>query len=148
MAGPAGYSGTPLAQKLGIKSHARVIVIGAPWDYARVVGPLPEGVKLSTRLPKRAAFIHCFLSRRAELERRMPQLSAVLEDDGILWLSWPKRVSGVATDLTEDLIRGVALANRLVDVKVCAVDAIWSGLKLVRPVALRGARPTRGAAAG
>jgi hypothetical protein len=135
--GAAGYSGTPLPQKLGIKPGTRIVVLGAPWDYARVVAP-PEGVTLTTRLPKRAGFIHWFVARRAELDRRLSTLAGALDDSGMLWVSWPKKSAGVPTDVSEDLVRGGAIALGLVDVKVCAVDAVWSGLKLVRRVEERG----------
>jgi hypothetical protein len=135
---PAGYSGTPLAQKLGLKERTRAVVLGAPRPYAKIVAPLPAGVTVVGRLPQAAGFVHCFVTRRSELERRMPALTEALEDSGMIWISWPKKASGVSTDLTEEVIRATALQNRLVDVKVCAVDEVWSGLKLVRRVAERG----------
>src|SRR5512134_2602365 len=133
----SGYSGTPLPQKLGIKPGDRVVVLGAPWDYAAVVSPLPERVSVSTRLPARARFIHLFVRTAAELGRRLPALDRALEDDGMIWVSWPKKSSGLATDLSEDRIRRAVLPLGLVDVKVCAVDETWSGLKLVRRVGER-----------
>ena len=129
---PAGYSGTPLAQKLGLKPATRAVVLGAPQDYGRLVSPLPPGVRVVSRLPRTASFIHCFVKQRSELEQQLPRLARALEDSGKLWVSWPKKSSGVATDVTEAVVRVAALANQLVDVKVCAVDETWSGLKLVR----------------
>lgn len=105
-----------------------------------MVAPLSGETTISTRLPATAAFIHCFLTRAADLTERLPRLSQSLADAGTLWISWPKRTSGVKTDLTEDVVRRQALAIDLVDVKVCAVDEVWSGLKLVRRAALRAAK--------
>jgi hypothetical protein len=133
---PAGYSGTPLAAKLGIKAGIRLVVLHAPWDYAATVVP-PAGTPLSTRLGTTATFVHLFVRRRSELERTLPRIAKALADTGMLWVSWPKKSSGVATDVTEDLIRAPGLANGLVDVKVCAVDEIWSGLKFVRRLSER-----------
>lgn len=135
---PAGYSGTPLPQKLGIKPGDKVAVLNPPWEYRSVVTPLPEGVAVITRVPTQAAFVHLFVHNVAELERKLPPVYQALADDGMVWISWPKKSSGRATDLTEDGIRRVALPMGLVDVKVCAVDEIWSGLKLVRRVSRRG----------
>ncbi len=134
----AGYSGTSLPQKLGIKPGDRIVALGAPWKYADVVAPLPDGAAVSARTPARARFVHLFVREAAELDRRLPALDQALEDDGMIWISWPKKSSGLATDLTEDGIRRAALPLGLVDVKVCAVDEVWSGLKLVRRVANRG----------
>jgi hypothetical protein len=127
----AGYSGTPLPQKLGIKSGMRVIAIGAPKKYQELLGKLPDGVEFSNQSHVNSQFIHFFVTRRSDLEKRLPQLRATLADDGILWVSWPKKSAGIVTDMTEDVIRVVALPLGLVDVKVCAVDATWSGLKLM-----------------
>jgi hypothetical protein len=137
-AGSAGYSGTPLPQKLGIKPGDRIVALGAPWSYADVVAPLPDGAAVSARMPSRARFVHLFVREAAELDRRLAALDRALEDDGMIWISWPKKSSGLATDLTEHGIRRAALPLGLVDVKVCAVDEVWSGLKLVRRVASRG----------
>jgi hypothetical protein len=136
---PAGYSGTPTARKLGIKPGLRVAVLNAPTDYARLVEGLPSGVALRTSLRGPCDLVHVFVTREAELVRRIDTMRAAIAPDGAIWVSWPKRTSKMPTDVTEDVVRRVALAHRLVDVKVCAVDAIWSGLKLVIPLALRRA---------
>lgn len=133
----AGYSGRALAAKLGIRPAERVVALGAPRPYADLLDPLPEGVVVRTRLGRCERFIHRFVTRQADLVRGFPRLAGALADDGMLWISWPKRASGVATDLTEDRIREIALPYGLVDIKVCAVDAVWSGLKLVRRRELR-----------
>jgi hypothetical protein len=134
---PAGYSGTPTARKLGIEPGLRVAVLDAPGDYRRLVDGLPPDLELRASLRGKADLVHVFVTRLVDLERRIRALRSAIEPDGALWVSWPKRASKIATDVTEDTIRRVALANRLVDVKVCAVDATWSGLKLVIPVAQR-----------
>jgi hypothetical protein len=127
----AGYSGTPLTQKLGIKAGAHVAVLGAPAGFLDTLD-LPAGVTLRTRVGGQPCnVILSFTLSRAELEATLPALRALLVPDGGLWVAWPKRSSGVASDLTEDAIREVALANRLVDNKVCAIDETWSGLRLV-----------------
>jgi hypothetical protein len=128
---PAGYSGTPLARKLGIKPDMRVGLISAPEGVDRVLGDLPPGVVLRRRLQGRFDVIVAFCTRRGELERRLPTWQAALALDGGLWLAWPKRTSGVATDLGEAAIRDLGLGAGLVDNKICAVDATWSGLRFV-----------------
>ena len=125
----AGYSGTPLSRKLGIKPGDRVLLLGAPADFA--LPELPEGVKVGTRATGTADVILAFHLRRAELARRMPALRERMEPAAGLWIAWPKRASKVETDLTEDVVRELALANTLVDNKVCAIDETWSGLRLV-----------------
>ena len=128
----AGYSGTPLPKKLGIKPGHRVLALGAPDGFADgTLGELPDGVSLRTTARGTADVIVSFHDRRAELARRMPRLRELMEPAAGLWIAWPKRASGVDTDLTEDLVRELALANRLVDNKVCAIDETWSGLRLV-----------------
>jgi hypothetical protein len=128
---PAGYSGTPLPRKLGIKPGARVAFPSAPDGFDRTLGELPPGVDVRARARRPLDVIVFFTQARAELERRMPPLRTALDPAGALWIAWPKRASGVQTDLTEDVVRELALANRLVDVKVAAIDETWSGLKLV-----------------
>ncbi|MFL5519163.1 MAG: DUF3052 domain-containing protein [Gemmatimonadales bacterium] len=132
-----GYSGRALAAKLGIRPGERVVAVGAPPHYRELLEPLPAGVTFRSRLGRAERFIHRFSANRAGLERAFPRLCGALADDGILWISWPKRASGVPADLSEDRIREIALPHGLVDVKVCAVDEVWSGLKLVRRRELR-----------
>jgi hypothetical protein len=141
----AGYSGTPLAKKLGLKPPMRLVAIGAPAGYAGWLGDLPEGVALvasttGTKRPVQAA--HVFTTRRGDLARRLGALRASLEPAGFVWVSWPKKSSGVATDVTEDTIREIALPLGFVDIKVCAVTDVWSGLKLVIRKSERPARPS------
>lgn len=128
---PASYSGTPLVRKLGLEPGQRARFIGAPPGYDRTLGPLPKDVKVvaSTRGP--LDFVQLFVTCDAELRRRPPVAKRALAQDGALWVSWPKRASGVAGDVTENVVRRQALRAGLVDVKVCAVDETWSGLKLV-----------------
>ena len=128
----AGYSGKPLAQKLGVKAGVTVAALNAPRNYARLLRPLPAGARIQAKVARLAPFIHFFSKRRAELARRFPAFARALTPDGTLWISWPKGASGVATDLSEDVVRTIGLATGLVDVKVCAVDDVWSGLKFVR----------------
>jgi len=127
-----GYSKRSLGEKLGIRSGVPVVALGAPPNYAALIAPLPEGTSLRTRLTPDARFIHQFARSRADLETAFPRLAKALADDGTLWISWPKKASGVETDLTEEVLRELGLPLGLVDVKVCAVDDIWSGLKFVR----------------
>jgi hypothetical protein len=127
----AGYSGRPLVEKLGIKPGCRVLVINAPAAYREILGPLPDGVSFLRRPARNAGLIHIFVTRRAELEKELPRHRQMMPESGVLWISWPKKASGVSTDVTEDLIREVALPLGLVDTKVCAVDNVWSGLKLM-----------------
>ncbi len=127
----AGYSGTPLPQKLGIKSGMRVIAMSAPENYRALLGKLPDDVEFSNRPHVRAQFIHFFAKRRSDLEKQLARLRKTIADDGTLWVSWPKKSSGVVSDITEDVVRAVALPLGFVDVKVCAVDETWSGLKLM-----------------
>jgi hypothetical protein len=131
VSGAAGYSGTPLAKKLGIREDARVLTVNAPPHYRGLLTGLPPGVAFVTAPEPPVGFAHVFTTSAADLSARLPKLLADLTPDGVIWVSWPKKASGVATDLTEDGIRAAALPLGLVDVKVCAVDAVWSGLKLV-----------------
>ena len=127
----AGYSETPLAQKLGIKPGQEVATIGAPAGYRKLVAPLPEGVSFATDIAAGASFVHLFVTKRQALEKELKRLRRLLADTGVLWVSWPKKTSGVKTDITEDVIRQVCLPLDFVDVKVCALDETWSGLKLM-----------------
>jgi hypothetical protein len=128
---PAGYSGTPLVRKLGIKPDARVGVIGEPAGFGATLGELPVGVEVRRVARGPLDVIVAFFSRRSDLERRLPALKRALAPDGGLWIAWPKRASGVATDVTDNAVRELGLAAGLVDNKVCAIDEIWSGLRLV-----------------
>ena len=127
----AGYSGTPLPKKLGIKPSMTVIAIGAPANYRKLLGQVANDIKLSDRVKDNSPFIHFFTTRRSELEKQLVRLRSKIADTGTLWVSWPKKSAGVTTDVTEDVIRAVALPLGFVDVKVCAVDETWSGLKLM-----------------
>jgi hypothetical protein len=128
----AGYSGKPLARKLGLKPGLTLAILHAPRGYDRTLGRLPQPVTRRHRLLGPLDFIQYFTRQRATLERDFGALARALAPAGMLWISWPKRASGVATDLAEDVIRTVGLAHGLVDVKVAAVDDVWSGLKFVR----------------
>ncbi len=134
----AGYSSRSLVEKLGIKSGTAVILLGGPPGYAAMLGELPAGADIRTRLASSARFIHQFARLRSELETAFPRAAKALADDGMLWISWPKKASKLPTDLTEDVVRAIGLPLGLVDVKVCAVDETWSGLKFVRRKELRG----------
>jgi hypothetical protein len=127
----AGYSGTPLPQKLGIKPSTIVVAIDAPENYRKLLAPIPSGVNFATRPVGNSKFIHLFATRRSELEKQLSILRQKIAEDAAVWVSWPKKSSGVPTDITEDVIRAVALPLGFVDIKVCAVDEIWSGLKLM-----------------
>lgn len=127
----AGYSGTPLAQKLGIKAGQSVVLIDAPVAYRKWLAPLPKAVSFSSKADRDTTFIHLFVPDRKTLEKELSRLRKLLADTGTLWVSWPKKSSGIITDVTEDIIREVALPLGFVDVKVCAVDQTWSGLKLM-----------------
>jgi hypothetical protein len=128
----SGYSGTPLAKKLGIKAGHRVALLGAPGEFGATLGDLPEGVAVQNNLGGGALdVVVLFAPDRASLERGFATAARRLAPAGGLWVAWPKRASGVATDLTEDVVREVALRAGLVDNKVCAIDDTWSGLRLV-----------------
>lgn len=127
----AGYSGKSLAAKLGIKTGTRIVAVGAPAEYANWLGPLPDGVVFNEQADGSADLVHLFVTARVELERTLSALRAALRADAAVWVSWPKKSSKVPTDITEDTIRVVALPAGWVDIKVCAVTDIWSGLKLV-----------------
>ena len=128
----AGYSGTPLPKKLGMKDGHRVAVVGAPDDFEETLGAMPA-VAMQAGLAGAAPLdvIVLFVRRRAELEKKLPQVRKRMADDAGFWVAWPKKASGVATDMTEDVVRAVALPTGLVDNKVCAIDETWSGLRLV-----------------
>jgi hypothetical protein len=128
---PAGYSGTPLAKKLGIKSGFRVFADQAPADYLQLLEPLPDDVVFVEKLESDLDLIHVFTTSKKELAAKLNRYLKKIKPDGTIWVSWPKKAAKMATDLTEDVVRELALQTVLVDVKVCAVDDIWSGLKLV-----------------
>jgi hypothetical protein len=134
---PAGYSGTPLPRKLGIKPEARLSLIEAPDGFEQVLGELPPGVSVRRRLQGSLDVIVAFFVVRSELERRLPACKNALSPAGGLWVAWPKRSSGIATDLGERAVRELGLATGLVDNKVCAIDATWSGLRFVYRLADR-----------
>ena len=128
---PAGYSGTPLAKKLGYKESSHALLVGAPENYAQLVEPLPAGVVFEKVAGPSVDIVHIFVTRREELTKHLVALRKKLKPEAALWVSWPKKVSKVPTTITEDTIREVALPVGFVDVKVCAVSEVWSGLKLV-----------------
>jgi hypothetical protein len=125
----AGYSGTSLPKKLGIKAGHRLALLGAPEGLA--LGELPPGVRTALRASGTADVIVSFHAERRDFERRLPALRRLMAPASSLWIAWPKRASKVPTDMTEDVVREVALPTGLVDTKVCAIDATWSGLRLV-----------------
>jgi hypothetical protein len=137
----AGYSGTPLVKKLGIRERDKVLLIDAPKHYAALLGDLPDGATLTTRASRAVEMVHLFVTSAAALKKSLPALRGTIVADGAIWVSWPKKASKMQTDVTEDTVREVALPLGLVDIKVCAVDDIWSGLKLVIRKELRGKLP-------
>lgn len=128
---PAGYSGTPLSQKLGIKPSSRVAVLGAPAEYRDWLAPVPAGATFTKTAGKTTDIVHLFVTKREALATKLAGLRHRIPADAAVWVSWPKKSSGLATTVTEDVIREVALPLGLVDIKVCAVTEVWSGLKLV-----------------
>ena len=133
----AGYSHRSLVEKLGIKPGRRIAIINPPRGFRATLGKLPPAVTITRQARGALPFIHFFVVDRAVLEKRLPALLRALAPAGALWISWPKKASGVATDITEDVVRAVALPTGLVDVKVAAIDEVWSGLKLVRRLKYR-----------
>ena len=127
----AGYSGAPLVKKLGIREAMQVVVLNRPAGYEELLGTLPEGASIASRPRGEMAFVHLFVTSAADLGATLKRLRKTIARDGVIWVSWPKRASKVATDVTEDVIRAIALPMGFVDIKVCAVDDVWSGLKLV-----------------
>lgn len=127
----AGYSKRPLIEKLGLKSDMRAVFLNAPRNYIKSLGALPSNVTVMKRLSYPLNFIQVFVTMRKDLEKQIPCLKNSLDKEGMLWISWPKSSSGKSTDIKEDTIRDTALPLGLVDVKVCAIDQTWSGLKLV-----------------
>ena len=134
----AGYSGTPLAKKLGVKDGSRLLLLDAPKGYEKLLAPLPPGVAFGDKPGAAIDIAHLFVTRREDLAKQLAALRKKLKPDATLWISWPKKASKVPTTITEDVIRELALPIGWVDVKVCAVDDTWSGLKLVVRKELRG----------
>jgi hypothetical protein len=127
----AGYSGTPLAKKLGIKPGTRLLAVNAPADYAALLDPLPENVSFLRAGADELDVVHLFTKTRSELIKLIDRSMTKIKQEGAIWVSWPKKASGIPTEVNEDTVREVALPLGLVDIKVCAVDETWSGLKLV-----------------
>lgn len=127
-----GYSHKSLAGKLDLKPHHRILLDGAPADFRQLLAPLPEAARLVTPRARQADAAICFVTRATTLRDRFPLLSTKLPPAGILWVAWPKRAAKVETDLSENVVREIGLAGGLVDVKVCAITEVWSGLKFVR----------------
>jgi hypothetical protein len=127
----AGYSGTPLVKKLGIAEGFKILLINAPPEYRALISPLPAAVNFIAAADSTTNFVHVFTTKRLELARLLPRLRGKLPHHALIWVSWPKKSSQVPTEVTEDTIREVALPLGFVDVKVCAVTDVWSGLKLV-----------------
>lgn len=136
---PAGYSGTPLPRKLGVKEGSTLALLGAPDGLLGLLEPLPAGVTLRRSTRGTADVLLLFTTSRADLERRLPAAQRAMHPDGGLWVAWPKKASGVPTDVTENVVREIALSAGLVDNKVCAIDETWSGLRLVVRLADRPA---------
>ena len=130
MTPPAGYSGTPLVRKLGIKPATRLALVGAPDGFVAMLDGMPESVQVLARVSGRPELVVWFVASRLGLERRIPAIARQMGQG--LWIAWPKKSSGVASDLTEDVVRAAGLAHGLVDYKVCAIDGTWSGLKFAR----------------
>jgi hypothetical protein len=136
----AGYSGTPLVKKIGIKPGHRLLFVNAPKDFAATLGELPEGAGTVTKgRPFDVGIV--FVKSAADLQQRVSEVQSQMSQDGMLWAAWPKKTSGVTTDLVEDKVRDFGLATGLVDVKVCAIDETWSGLKFVIRLADRVKTP-------
>jgi hypothetical protein len=136
----SGYSGTPLPKKLGIKAGSRVAVVSPPQGFDSTLGPLPDDVRVRKDARGRLDVIVFFVTRRAELSRRLPGFARALHDEGGLWVAWPKKTSGVATDLAFEAVQTIGLDAGLVDNKVAAIDATWSGLRFVYRLADRDRR--------
>jgi hypothetical protein len=127
----AGYSGTPLWKKLGIKAGTVLHAVHAPADYTDLLGPLPENARIVDKAGKELDMVHIFTKSRSELLDLLTRFRGRIKQEGVIWVSWPKKASKIPTDITEDTVRELALPQGLVDIKVCAVDDVWSGLKLV-----------------
>jgi hypothetical protein len=130
----AGYSKRSLLEKLGVKAGFKIAVVNAPTTYFKTLGKLPEGVQILRKPAKNMDFIHFFTKSREEYEKKFAELKRALVSNGMLWVSWPKGASKMPTDMTDNVVRDYAIKNGMVDIKVCAVDETWSGLKLVIPI--------------
>jgi hypothetical protein len=128
---PAGYSKRSLVEKLGIKPGSRMSIVHPPGEYHDVLGPLPDGVVRHPKPTRELDFVQAFFFESKHLEREFPGLKKAIKPNGTLWISWPKKTSKLSTDLSEDVVRDTGLKHGLVDVKVCAVDDVWSGLKFM-----------------
>lgn len=137
----AGYSGTHLTKKLGIKEGFTLRIANPPDYYFDLLEDLPQNIDIRSEKKTKKDFIHYFTTQAKELNKDLVSLKKEIVPNGMIWISWPKKSSGMITDITEDVIRQLALANGLVDIKVCAVDEVWSGLKLVIPVKDRNVKP-------
>ena len=127
----AGYSGTPLAKKLGLAPGMSVVTVDAPTGYRELLEPLPEAVRFSSKIDRTTNVVHVFSANKAQLKRALKAYRKKLDSRAVVWVSWPKKAAKIPTDVTEDVVRELALPLGFVDVKVCAVDEVWSGLKLV-----------------
>ena len=127
----AGYSGTPLPKKLGVKPNQRIALVNAPKDFTKLLGPLPENATIVKRLSGSLDLIILFVDREQTLAKQFPILAGKLQSNGMIWIAWPKKSSGVTTDLVFEKVQRIGLDCGLVDVKICAVDEVWSGLKFV-----------------
>ncbi|MGI9657748.1 MAG: DUF3052 domain-containing protein [Gaiellaceae bacterium] len=136
-----GYSGKPLAVKLGVRAGDVLALLDAPDHALALLAPLPEGVEVRSDVRRRPDVALAFFMRANRLRSRVPALRRAIFPERMLWVAWPKRSSGVATDITEDVVRRFALEHGLVDTKVAAIDETWSGLKLVVPLAQRDGPP-------
>jgi hypothetical protein len=135
----AGYSDTPLAKKLGIKESSRIAFVNAPKDFQKKLGSLPANAEIVTRLLKPLDIILLFTAAEKTLAKDFRALAKKLSTNGMIWIAWPKKSSGVSTDLSFERVQGIGLQEGLVDVKICAIDEIWSGLKFVYRLKDRGA---------
>lgn len=136
---PTGYSGSPLPKKLGLQDSTRLVVLNEPRDYVALLGPLPPGLARQNALSSSTNLVHVFVTKRLELARHLSTLRSKLDVEAAVWVSWPKKSSKVPSEVTEDTIRELALPLGFVDIKVCAVSEVWSGLKLVVRKELRHA---------
>lgn len=127
----AGYSGTPLTRKLGVKDGSKMLVVGAPEGYVKLLEPLPEAVQFVSKLSEAVDIVHIFTDQKAELQKALTAFRKTLKPTAVIWVSWPKKSARVPTEIIEDTVRQVALPLGFVDIKVCAVTDVWSGLKLV-----------------